>query len=119
MSLASRYDVDYSNFDNLLKSHLNMKSSLIYAVLLASLSCSAIAADPATPMADIEPRLANAGAVERPVTLPAQDAPGPASTGLDDFSLAVKGLNTPPNGDQLNSSQPLEAQRHLPHLEGF
>ena len=119
MSLASRYDVDYSNFDNLLKSHLNMKSSLIYAVLLASLSCSAMAADPATHMADIEPRLANAGTVERPVALPAQDTPGPASSGLDDFSLAVKGHNTPPNGDELNSSQPLEAQRHLPHLEGF
>jgi hypothetical protein len=98
VSLASRYDVDNSNFDNLLKSHLNMKSS---------------------PMADIEPRLANAGAVERPVALPAQDAPGPASTGLDDFSLAVKGHNTPPKGDELNSSPPLEAQRHLPHLEGF
>jgi hypothetical protein len=111
--------VDNSNSDNLLKSHLTMKSLLIYAVLLASFSCSAIAADPATPMADIEPRLANAGPVERPVALPAQDAPGPASSGLDDFSLAVRGHNIPPKGDELNSSQPLQPQRHLPHLEGF
>jgi len=106
--------VNNSNFDNLLKSHLNMKSLMIYAVLLASFSCSAIAADPATPMADIEPRLANTGTVERPVALPAQDAPGPASSGLDDFSLAVRGHNTPPKGDEPNSSQSLEPQRIYP-----
>ena len=119
MSLASRYDVDYSNFDNLLKSHLNMKSSLIFAALLAVVSCSALAADQAVPMADIEPQpvLVPKAAISAPN--PSQEATVQSGAALDDFAFAAKGQNNLPEGSQQNSSQTMEPQRQLPHLDGF
>ena len=119
MNLASRYDTDNSKFDNLLKSLLTMKSSLIFAFLLAFVSCPAIAADQATPTADIEPTLLAKPKAASKTSISAAEATALSGATLDDFAFAAQGQNNLPKGDEHNSSQTLESQRQLPHLEGF
>ena len=119
MSLASRYDAGYPNFDNLLKSHLTMKLSLICAVLLTFVSCSAIAADQATPMADIEPMPVMVPKAAITAPNPAEEATVQSGAALDDFSFAAKSANNQPTGDDQNSNQITESQRKLIHLQEF
>ena len=96
-----------------------MKSPLICAVLLTFASCSAIAADQATPMADIEPMpvMVPKAAISTPN--PAEEATVQSGAALDDFAFAAKGQNNLPKGDEHTSSQTIESQRQLPHLDGF
>jgi hypothetical protein len=82
-------------------------------------SCSAIAADPTVPMADIEPKPAIAPKAIIFDTNPAEQATVQSGATLDDFAFAAKGQNNLPEGSQQNGSQTMEPQRHLPHLEGF
>jgi len=96
-----------------------MKSSLIYAVVLTLVSCSAIAADQATPMADIEPMpvLVPKAAIAAPN--PTEEATVQSGSTLDDFSFATKNTNNPLTGDEQNSSQITGSQRQLLHLQEF
>jgi hypothetical protein len=119
VNLASRYDTDNSNFDNLLKSHLTMKSSLICAVLLTFVSCSAIAADQATPMADIEPMSVMVPKAAITAPNPAEEATVQSGAALDDFSFAAKSANNLPTGDEQNSSEITGSQRQLLYLQEF
>ena len=119
MSLASRYDADNSSFDNLFKSHPTMKSSLIYAALLTFVSCSAFAADQATPMADIEPMpiMVPKAAISAPN--PTEEATVQAGSAVDDFAFATKSPNNQPTGIEQNSSQITGTQRQLLYLQEF
>lgn len=96
-----------------------MKSSLIYAILLTFISCSAIAADQATPMADIEPQpvLVPKAAIAAPN--PTEEATVQSGSALDDFSFATKNTNNPLTGEEQNSSQITGSQRQLLHLQEF
>ena len=96
-----------------------MKSSLIYALLLTFVSCSAIAADQATPMADIEPMpiMVPKAAISSPN--PTQEATVQSGSAVDDFALATKSSNNQPTGDEQNSSQITGTQRQLLYLQEF
>ena len=111
--------MDNLNFDNLFKSHLTMKSSLIYAVLLTFVSCSAIAADQATPMADIEPMPAMVPKAAISAPNPTEEATVQSGAALDDFSFAAKSANNQPTGDEQNNSQITGSQRQLIYLQEF
>jgi hypothetical protein len=111
--------VDYSVLDYLPYSHLTMKSLLINAVLLTCVSCSALAADQAIPMADIEPLPVLVPKAAISAKNPSEEATVESGSALDDFAFAAKGLNNLPKGDDHNSSQTTETQRQLPHLDGF
>jgi hypothetical protein len=96
-----------------------MKSSLIHAILLSCITCSALAADQATPMADIEPMpvLVPKAAISAPN--PAEEATVQSGSAVDDFSFAAKSANNQPTGDEQNSSQITGSQRRLLHLQEF
>lgn len=96
-----------------------MKSSLICAVLLTFVSCSAIAADQATPMADIEPMPVMVPKAAITAPNPAEEATVQSGSALDDFSFAAKSANNQPTGDEQNSSEITESQRKLLHLQEF
>ncbi len=96
-----------------------MKSSLICAVLLTFVSYSAIAADQATPMADIEPMPVMVPKAAITAPNPAEEATVQSGAALDDFSFAAKSANNQPTGDEQNSSEITESQRKLLHLQEF
>ena len=96
-----------------------MKSSLIYAVLLTFVSCSAIAADQATPMADIEPMPVLVPKATIAAPNPTEEATLQSGSALDDFSFAAKSTNNQPTGDEQNSGQITGSQRQLLHLQEF
>ncbi len=73
-----------------------MKSSLICAVLLTFVSCSAIAADQATPMADIEPMPVMVPKAAITAPNPAEEATVQSGSALDDFSFAAKAQTISP-----------------------
>ena len=82
-------------------------------------SCCALAADPAIPMAGIEPRPVSVPKAAISAPKPAEEATVQSGAALDDFAFAAKGQNNLPNGSEHNSSQTPESQRQLPHLDGF
>jgi hypothetical protein len=90
-----------------------MKSPLKSFLLWVCLPFSALAADPTTPMIDIEPKLLNPPPQASQVVMPTEDThatamPGSAS---DDFAFV--------NKDPKGGGPVPRTESALPHLEGF
>ena len=96
-----------------------MKSSLICAVLLTFVSCSAIAADQAIPMADIEPMPVMVPKAAIAAPNPTEEATVQSGAALDDFAFTTKSANNQPTGNEQNSSQITGTQRQLLYLQEF
>ena len=96
-----------------------MKSSLIFAVLLAFAYCSAIAADQAIPMADIEPMPVMVPKATISAPNPTEEATVQSGAALDDFAFTSKSANNQPTGEEQNTSQITGSQRQLLYLQEF
>ncbi len=101
-----------------------MKKYLLCISLSLVLSNAANAADPSTPMADVEPQV-TPNVTPSAGKAPVRTQPAPAGVGLEDFAFGIASQTAPgsappagPGGDLMDDEFLAGPQPH-PALEGF